>query len=55
MLLGLKFETTEIRFGPDNRFRVLYDIDVEQHVVQIVAVGEKRGNRLLVAGVEVEL
>ena len=33
----------EIRFGPDNRFRVLYDIDAENHAVQIVAIGEKEG------------
>src|SRR5437763_11285035 len=26
----------EIRFGPDNRFRVLYDIDEEHRAVQIV-------------------
>jgi mRNA-degrading endonuclease RelE of RelBE toxin-antitoxin system len=45
----------EIRFGPDNRFRVLYDIDEERHVVQILAVGEKEGNRLIVGGEEVEL
>ncbi len=45
----------EIRFGPDNRFRVLYDIDEKQHAVQIVAVGEKEGNRLIVGGEEVEL
>jgi len=45
----------EIRFGPDNRFRVLYDIDEEQHAVQIVAIGEKKGNRLIVGGEEVEI
>jgi len=45
----------EIRFGPDNRFRVLYDIDEQQHTVQILAIGEKEGNRLIVAGEEVEL
>lgn len=43
----------EIRFGPDNRFRVLYDIDDKHHAVQILAIGEKRGNRLIVAGEEV--
>jgi len=45
----------EIRFGPDNRFRVLYDIDEEERVVQILAIGEKQGNRLIVGGEEVEL
>jgi mRNA-degrading endonuclease RelE of RelBE toxin-antitoxin system len=43
----------EIRFGPDNRFRVLYDIDEERREVQIVAIGEKDGNRLIVGGEEV--
>lgn len=45
----------EICFGPDNRFRVLYDIDAENHAVEIVAIGEKEGNRLIVGGEEVEL
>src|SRR5947207_13599271 len=45
----------EIRFGPDNRFHVLYDIDEEHRAVQIVAIGEKEGNRLIVGGEEVEL
>jgi mRNA-degrading endonuclease RelE of RelBE toxin-antitoxin system len=45
----------EIRFGPDNRFRVLYDIDEAHRAVQILAIGEKAGNRLIVGGMEVEL
>lgn len=45
--------TWEIRFGPDNRFRVLYDIDEETRAVQIVAIGEKDGERLIVGGEEV--
>jgi mRNA-degrading endonuclease RelE of RelBE toxin-antitoxin system len=45
----------EIRFGPDNRFRVLYDIDAEHRTVQIVAIGEKERDRLIVGGEEVEL
>ena len=45
----------EIRFGPDNRFRVLYDIDEEEHSVQVIAIGEKAGSRLIVGGEEVEL
>jgi len=45
----------EIRFGPDNRFRVLYDIDEERRAVEIVAIAEKEGNRLIVGGEEVEL
>ncbi|HEV3263492.1 MAG TPA: type II toxin-antitoxin system RelE/ParE family toxin [Gemmataceae bacterium] len=45
----------EIPFGPDNRFRVLYDIDEQNRAVQIVAIGEKERNRLMVGGEEVEL
>ncbi|MCI0460060.1 MAG: type II toxin-antitoxin system RelE/ParE family toxin [Gemmataceae bacterium] len=45
----------EIRFGRDNRLRVLYDIDEEHRAVHIVAIGEKKRNRLSVAGEEVEL
>ena len=50
------FEATwELRFGPDNRFRVLYGIDEQGRQVQIQAIGVKQGERLLVAGEEVEL
>jgi hypothetical protein len=50
------FEATwEIRFGPNNSFRVLYGIDEEHREVEIQAIGVKEGNRLLVAGKEVEL
>ena len=45
----------EIRFGPDNRFRVLYDIDVEARVVRILAIGEKQRERLFIGGEEVRL
>ena len=45
----------ELRFGPNNRFRVFYQIDHESRVVRIVAVGVKERNRLLVGGEEVTL
>jgi mRNA-degrading endonuclease RelE of RelBE toxin-antitoxin system len=44
----------EIHFGPGNRFRVFYEVDRESRRVYILAIGEKRGNRLWVAGEEVE-
>jgi mRNA-degrading endonuclease RelE of RelBE toxin-antitoxin system len=47
--------TWELRFGPDNRFRVLYGIDEERREVQIQAIGVKKGNRLQVGGEELEL
>lgn len=50
------FEATwELRFGPGNRFRVFYDIDQKQHVVAILAIGIKRGNRLFIGGEEIRL
>jgi hypothetical protein len=50
------FEATwEIRFGPNNCFRVLYGIDEENREVQIQAIGVKEGNRLQIAGEAVEL
>ena len=47
--------TWEIRFGPDNRFRALYDIDEETRMVQIMAIGEKQRQRLFISGEEVQL
>ena len=45
----------ELRFGPENRFRVFYAIDIENHEVQILAIGVKKGNRLFIGGEEIEL
>jgi mRNA-degrading endonuclease RelE of RelBE toxin-antitoxin system len=45
----------ELRLGPDNRFRVFYEVDTEQREVNILAVGVKEGNRLLVGGEEIKL
>jgi mRNA-degrading endonuclease RelE of RelBE toxin-antitoxin system len=45
----------EIRFGPDNRFRVLYTVDEEHHEVVVLAIGVKQGNRLFVAGEELTI
>jgi len=47
--------TWEIRFGPDNRFRVLYDIDPAAGEVRIMAIGEKQRERLFIGGEEVQL
>ena len=43
----------ELRFGPNNRFRVFYQIDLEERRVRIVAIGEKDRNRLFVGGEEI--
>jgi hypothetical protein len=45
----------ELRFGPNNRFRVFYQIDYGNREVRIVAIGVKDWNRLLVGGEEVTL
>lgn len=44
--------TWELRFGPNNRYRVLYEIDREQQEVWILAIGIKEGNRLFIGGEE---
>src|SRR5579862_8573288 len=42
----------ELRCGPDNRFRVFYDVDAAAHQVQVLAIGVKERNRLLIGGEE---
>ena len=50
------FEATwELRFGPENRFRVFYAVSHERREVQILAIGAKEGHRLLVGGEEIKL
>ena len=44
--------TWELRFGADNRFRVLYEIDAVTRTVNILAIGIKDRDRLLIGGKE---
>jgi hypothetical protein len=44
----------ELRCGPDNRCRVFYEVDLAAHEVQVLAVGVKDRNRLLIGGEEYE-
>jgi hypothetical protein len=44
----------ELRCGPDNRFRVFYDVDSASQEVQVLAVGVKDRDRLLIGGEEYE-
>ena len=44
----------ELRFGPDNRFRVFYEVDHAEWSVSILAIGVKDGSRLLIGGSEVQ-
>jgi len=47
--------TWEVRLGPQNRFRGLYRVNRESMQVNILAIGEKEGERLMVGGKEIEL
>jgi mRNA-degrading endonuclease RelE of RelBE toxin-antitoxin system len=42
----------ELRLGPDNRFRVYYQVDAQGHEVRVLAIGVKERNRLIVGGEE---
>ena len=44
--------TWELRFGPDNRFRLFYEVAAGNRTVWILAIGVKEKNRLLIAGEE---
>jgi hypothetical protein len=44
----------ELRFGPDNRFRVFYQVTAEAREVRVLAVGVKERNRLFIGGEEFE-
>jgi mRNA-degrading endonuclease RelE of RelBE toxin-antitoxin system len=45
----------ELRCGPSNRFRVFYNVDRASRTVEILAIGVKRGARLLIGREEVKL
>lgn len=47
--------TWELRFGPKNSFRVFYDVNHEEKIVSVLAIGVKEGNQLFVGGQEFEL
>src|SRR5262245_9915201 len=47
--------TWELRFGPQNVFRVFYSVDLDSRIVSVLAIGRKVGNRLLVGNEEYEL
>lgn len=46
--------TWELRCGPDNRFRVFYEVDEESHEVQVLGIGVKERNRLVIGTEEYE-
>ena len=45
----------ELRLGLDNRFRVFYKVNHELKRVTVLAIGEKRGDRLIIGGEGVRL
>jgi hypothetical protein len=47
--------TWELRFGPNNRFRVFYSTDQTNMEVRILAIGLKERNRLAIGGEEIQL
>src|SRR5262245_32546383 len=42
----------ELRLGPDNRFRVFYQVKVDKREVRVLAIGVKDRNRLYFGGEE---
>jgi mRNA-degrading endonuclease RelE of RelBE toxin-antitoxin system len=44
----------ELRCRPANRFRVFYEVDAASHEVQVLAIGVKDRNRLLLGKEEYE-
>lgn len=56
LLREVEFEAEwELRFGPDNRFRVFYAISMTRREVQVLAIGVKEGSRLSIGGEEIDL
>jgi hypothetical protein len=45
-------EDWELRLGPDNRFRVFYQVNAASHEVRILAVGVKIRAQLFIEGEE---
>lgn len=47
--------TWELRCGPENAFRIYYDVQHAEREVHILAIGIKLRNRVSIGGEEVEL
>ena len=45
----------EMRCGPNNRFRVFYEVNQAEREVDVIAIGIKRGNRVFIGDEEVEV
>ena len=44
----------ELRLGPENRFRVFYQVKPQDRVVRVLAIGVKERDRLFIGGEEFE-
>jgi len=47
--------TWQLRFGPGNRLRVFYEINRNERIVRVLAIGMKERERLVIGGEEFEL
>ena len=47
--------TWELRFGPQNRFQVYYDVARDERTVSILAIGCKYGTRVIIGREEIDL
>ena len=47
--------TWELRFGPQNMFRVFYEVNDDEKIVAVLAIGVKVRNQLFIGGQEYEL
>jgi mRNA-degrading endonuclease RelE of RelBE toxin-antitoxin system len=47
--------TWELRCGPENSFRIFYDVKQEEGEVHILAIGVKQRERLYIGGEEIEI
>ncbi len=47
--------TWELRFGTNNRFRVFYEVDTDEQIVLVLAIGVKDRETLIVNREEIEL
>jgi mRNA-degrading endonuclease RelE of RelBE toxin-antitoxin system len=47
------FEATwELRCGPENQYRVFYEVNLDERTVSILAIGIKQRSRLFIGGEE---
>ena len=40
--------TWEVRCGPNNRFRIYYDVDSDERLVVVLAIARKQGSQLFI-------